>query len=119
MLPSHESGEDAVGVCGPDEGFGVIVDFLDAAVDGGLEIDNRAEDAAAEAASGELGEEAFDGVEPGGRCRGEVDGPARMSGEPGAHLRMLVGGIVSTMAWIVLPTGTCASMALRKRMNSW
>src|SRR3954463_9761321 len=23
------------------------------------------------------------------------------------------------MTWTILPTGTCASMALRKRMNSW
>ena len=64
------------------------------AVDGGLEVDERAEDAALEAAPGELGEEALDGVEPGARGRGEVEGPARVPGEPGADLGVLVGGVV-------------------------
>ena len=42
----------------------------------------------------ELGEEALDGVEPGARGRREVEGEARMAVEPGAHLRVLVGGVV-------------------------
>jgi hypothetical protein len=33
-----DSGEDAVGICGPDEGFGSALSFQDEAVDGGLEI---------------------------------------------------------------------------------
>jgi hypothetical protein len=42
---------------------------------GGLEIDNRMEDAAFEAAVGQLSEEAFDRIEPGGRgSRGIRDG---------------------------------------------
>src|SRR5215203_6272171 len=34
------------------------------------------------------------GVEPGAGGRGEVEGEARMAGEPGDHLRVLVGGVV-------------------------
>ena len=54
----------------------------------------RSEDAALQSALGQLGEEALDGVEPGARGRGEVEGEARVAGEPLAHLRMLVGGVV-------------------------
>jgi hypothetical protein len=41
LLSSSDSGEDAVGIGGPYEGLGIIVGFLDEAVDGGLEIDSR------------------------------------------------------------------------------
>lgn len=34
------------------------------AIDGGLKVDERVEDAAFQAAVGQLGEEAFDGIEP-------------------------------------------------------
>ena len=47
-------------------------------IDSDLEIDEGAEDAALEAAPCELGEEAFHGVEPGRRGRGEVERPAGM-----------------------------------------
>ena len=39
-------------------------------------------------------EKVLDGVEPGSRGRGEVEGPTRMTRQPGQHLGMLVGGIV-------------------------
>ena len=39
----------------------------------------------------------LDGVEPGGRGRREVEGPARMTRQPGQHFGMLVGGIVVDM----------------------
>jgi hypothetical protein len=51
-------------------------------------------DAALQAAAGELGEVAFDGIEPGGGCRGEVEGKAGMALEPSADLCVLMGGIV-------------------------
>ena len=51
-------------------------------------------DAALEAPSGEGGEEALDGVEPGRRGRREVEHPSRMAGEPGLDLGMLVRGVV-------------------------
>jgi hypothetical protein len=40
------------------------------------------------------GEEGLDGVDPGARGRREVKGPARVAGEPGADLGVLVGGVV-------------------------
>src|SRR4029453_19210099 len=64
------------------------------AVDGGLEVGDGGEHAALEASACELGEEAFDGVEPGRRGWSEVERPARVLGQPFAHLGMLVGGIV-------------------------
>jgi hypothetical protein len=47
------------------EGFWIVVVLSDVAVDGGLEFDDGAEDAAFETSAGERREEAFDGVDPG------------------------------------------------------
>ena len=58
-------------------------------VDGGLEGDDRMEDATLEASLGQLGEEALDGVEPRARSRCEVEGEALMAVEPSTHLGML------------------------------
>src|SRR6266850_6854083 len=55
---------------------------------------DRAEDAAADALSRHLREKVLDGVEPRGRGRGEVEGPTRVTCQPGQHFGMLVGGIV-------------------------
>ena len=63
-------------------------------IDGGLQVGDRAEDAAADALPGHLGEEGLDGVEPGGRGRGEMEGPAWMARQPGQHFGMFVGGVV-------------------------
>ena len=41
-----------------------------------------------------LGEEAFDGVEPGRRGRREVERPAGMPGQPFLYLGMFVGRVV-------------------------
>src|SRR5262249_26934007 len=89
-------------------------------IDRGLQVGDRAEDAAADALPGHFGEEILDGVEPGGRGRGEVEGPARMARQPGQHFGVFVRGIVvmSSTVWITLPAGTWRSMVLRKRMNS-
>ena len=59
-----------VGVGGPDEGLGIGIGLGEEAVDGGLKVDDGAEDAAFEASAGELGEEALDGIEPGSRRSG-------------------------------------------------
>jgi hypothetical protein len=48
LFPAFDSGEDAVGICGPDEGFWFGIGFQDEAVDGGLEIADGSEDAANE-----------------------------------------------------------------------
>ena len=56
-------------------------------------------------------EEALDGVEPGSRCRGEMERPSpdgvRAIGE---HWDAYGRRNCSTMAWIIFPTGTCFSM---------
>ena len=83
-----------IGIGGPHEGFGMIVGFLQEAVDGGLEIDNRAEGTAFEAAFGQFGEEALDRIEPRGRGRGVMEDKARMPVEPGANFGVLVCRVV-------------------------
>ena len=92
-LPIYSS-DDVVWISGPGEGFRVIVCFGDEAIDGGLEIDQGVEDAAFELPSCEFGEEAFDGVEPGGGCWREVEYKLLMAVEPGPNLWVLVYGIV-------------------------
>ncbi len=52
------------------------------------------EDGMLESLSGQFREEALDGVHPRGRCRCEVEGPVRVVGKPGMHVRRLVGGQV-------------------------
>ena len=64
MVPSSEGGDDFVGVCGPCEGLQFGVGLGEEAVDGGLEVDDGAEDAF-QAAPGQPGEEALDRIEPG------------------------------------------------------
>lgn len=62
--------------------------------DGALELGDALEGAAANAVSGDLGEEALHHVEPGRRGRREVQMEARMRLEPALYGRCLVGGIV-------------------------
>jgi hypothetical protein len=57
----------ASGIGGPGEGLRIFIGLGEEAIDGGLEIDDALEDAALEALPGQLGEEAFDRVEPGVR----------------------------------------------------
>ena len=90
-MPAVDLFNDAVGVGGPDEGLGALIVLGEVAVDGGLEVDQGVEGAALQAAAGQRGEEGLDGVEPGAGGRREVEGPARMTGQPGADLGMLVG----------------------------
>src|SRR5262249_17288083 len=71
-----------------------MIGLRDEAVDGGLELDEGAEDTALEAAPRELGEEAFEGVEPGAGSWGEVEDEGGRAAEPGLDLRMVVGGVV-------------------------
>ena len=62
--PSFEGGDDLVWVGFPDERLWGLVVLLDEAVDGRLEIDGGVEDAMFEPSAGELGGEAFDGIQP-------------------------------------------------------
>jgi len=59
LSPAIDGGENDVYGFGPDERLGFVVGFSDEAVDGGLELDNRCEDAAFEALPGELGKQTF------------------------------------------------------------
>ena len=96
----------------------MIVGLSEEAVDGGLQIDNRSEDAAFEAAPGQLGEEALDRIEPGGRGRGEMEDEPRMPAEPGAHLGVLVGRVIVEDDVDDLAGRDFGFDVLRKRMNS-
>src|SRR5436309_5876886 len=93
-MPALDGDDDFVGIGGPGEGLWVVVGLIEEAVDGGLEVDDRAEYATLEAALGQLGEEALDRIEPGGGGRRVVEDEAGMPIQPGADLGMLVGCIV-------------------------
>jgi hypothetical protein len=92
--------------------------MIEESIDGGLEVGDGSEDAALETALGQDGEKALDGVEPGSRGWGEVEGPAGMASEPFPRGRMLVGGVVVQDRVDRLAGGASRSTALRKRMNS-
>lgn len=87
-------GNDGSGIRSPDEGLWRLIVLGDEAFDGGLEVDDGSEHAVPEASAGQDGEEALDGVQPRTGCRREVEGPARVTVEPGADLLVLVGGVV-------------------------
>jgi ComEC/Rec2-related protein len=94
LVPTPDGSDDFVGVGGPSEGLRVVLGLVEESVDGGLEIDDRAEDTALQASLGEFGEKALDGVEPGSRGRGVVEDEAWMALELGTDLGILVRGIV-------------------------
>jgi hypothetical protein len=77
------------------------------AVDGGLKVDDGVEDAALEASLRQLGEEAFDRIEPRARGWREVESEALMAVELGMHLGVLVSGVVVEDA---VTAGVSASM---------
>ena len=64
-MPSSDGGDDFVRVCGPCEGLRFGVGLGEEAVDGGLGVDDGAEEAAFQAAPRQPGEEALDRIEPG------------------------------------------------------
>lgn len=66
MVPSVSGGDDLIGVGAPYEWlcFCLVV-FGDEAVDGGLQIDDGVEDTVFQPSPCQLGEEAFDRVQPG------------------------------------------------------
>ena len=94
MVPALDGGDDLVGVGGPGEGLWLLVVLGEEAVDGGLEVDDGVEDAAFQPPLRQLGEEALDRVEPRAGGRREVEGEALVAFEPGAHLGVLVRGVV-------------------------
>src|SRR5215212_3386389 len=62
-------GDEGIGIGFPSEGLGVGIVLGEVAVDRGLEVDDSDEGASSEPSFGERGEEALDGVEPGGASR--------------------------------------------------
>jgi hypothetical protein len=64
LVPSFDRDDNFVWIGGPCKGFGVVVMLGEEAVDGGLEVDNRVEDAALQTALGEPGEETLHGIQP-------------------------------------------------------
>lgn len=88
--------------------------FLEVAFDGGLKVDDAVEGAAPQSLPGEDREEAFDGIEPGGRGWSEVEGPPRMAIEPGFDLGMLVGAVIAHDRMDVLSGGDFAFDGVEK-----
>ena len=68
--------------------------LLDEAADRVLQLGDGGEDAALQALAGQGREEALDSIEPGGRGGRKVEDPARVVGQPGLHLGVLVGAVV-------------------------
>jgi hypothetical protein len=94
LFTAPELVDDSVGIDDPDEGFGIGMVLVEESVDGGLQIDDAPEDTALEPPLGQDGEEARDGIEPRRRRRREVEVKAQLPRRPGAHLRVLVCGLV-------------------------
>ena len=92
--------------------------LVEVAVDGGLEVDDRAEGATADTAAGQGGEEGLDRVQPGAGGRAEVEDPAGVPVQPSGDFGVLVAAIVVEDAVDELAGGTAASTVLRKRRNS-
>ena len=63
-------------------------------MDGGLQLCDALEDAATDALTGDLGEEAFDEIQPRGRCWNEVQLETRMLFKPRLNFLCLVRRIV-------------------------
>jgi hypothetical protein len=94
LVPTIDLFDNAIGIGGPDEGFGFAVVLAKVAVDRRLQVDERMEDAALQAPPGQRCEKALDGIGPGARGGGEMEYPPGMPREPGAHFGMFVGGVI-------------------------
>jgi hypothetical protein len=89
LFPAADLPDDGIGVGGRHEGFGIVIGLAQETVDGGLQVGDAFEDTALQPTPGQLGKEALDRVEPGGRGRGEVEMKALVSTEPGLNLGCL------------------------------
>jgi len=90
----RELAEDGLRGFRPDEGRRGLVVGFDVAGDLGFEFGDGSEDATADFPASDGREEALDGVQPRSRGRREVEGPARMIGEPLHDRRVLVRGVI-------------------------
>jgi len=93
-VPAPDCGDDFVWVGSPEERLGFAIVLVEEAIDSGLKVCDRAEHAALQPPLGELGEEAFNGVEPRARGWREVESKAFVPVQPLAHFGMLVGGVI-------------------------
>lgn len=90
-MPSSDSGDDFDWVLRPDERFWAWVGVVEETVDGIFEFPQGSEYAALETFLCELRREALDSVEPGGRCRGEMEDEPPMFVEPLHDVGIFVG----------------------------
>jgi hypothetical protein len=98
LSPSGNFLEDIGGLGGPYEGLWLGIVELQVGFDCGLEFGDAAEDAAADGVAGDQTEESFDQIDPGSRCRGEVEVEAGVALEPSIDLGVLVGCVVVDVA---------------------
>jgi len=95
--PSAEAldgGEDVVCALRPNKGLGRVIVVVDELGNGGFQGRNTAVNASLDLACGQLCEEAFDLVEPGGPRWGQVSMPVGPLGEPVADPVGLMGGVI-------------------------
>jgi hypothetical protein len=71
-----------------------------------VQLLDAAKDAAAQSIFGQVAEEAFDPVQPRAAGRREMHVKAGMAVEPALHPGMFVSGVVVTIIWICLSSGT-------------
>jgi len=104
-VPSFDGGDDFVWVLSPSEGFGIGIDVVEKTVDGIFKLLEGSEHPPFELPLTKGGKQAFDGVEPRGRRRSEVEHEAGMFLDPFHDLGMLVGGVIVEDDMDRLPLG--------------
>ncbi len=94
LSPTGHLFEDCGGGSGPNERFGIGIVVFEVTLDGGFDLRDALEHAAADAIRGDQAEEALDLIEPGRRSRREVHMEPLVSREPGPDAGMFVCGVV-------------------------
>ena len=92
--------------------------MLRGSLDRGLQVGDGAKDAALQSALCEGSEEALNGVEPGSRCRVEMERPSRIAFEPSANIGMLIGALIVDDGVDRLSNGNLLLDDIEERMNS-
>ena len=86
----------------------------DVVIDGRLQLGHAGEHAAPDALVGDVAKESLDHVEPGSAGGREMDVKARVPGQPGQHLGVLVRGVVVNDQVQLLGLGCVAIDLLEK-----
>ena len=94
LLPSRQRGSNWSGVLVQVKGWQRSFHPVDEGLDGGDEVLDRGEAAAADRLPGDDAEEDLHHVQPRPGCRREVQRDSRVLLQPGRHVRVLVGGVV-------------------------